>query len=573
MTSGRYTLPFDKCRFFNGKLQKIGGDILGFQTPCADQPHTLHAWSDQQVDRFLAAGTYRKLYVYDVNGAQNDITPFRLTGTLGSNPFTTTNGSNVIAVSQAGHGVVPGDTIIYAGAATFNGVTLNGTFFVNTVTDINNFTFIAAQTATGSGAGGGGAVTFQYEINVGTEVFTAGFGWGVGGWGLGTWGTSKSSSVIVYEPRIWSLDHFGKIIIASYNSGSLYTFDPTQNQPWPRAQIQSNSPTNIRYSFVTPEEFVFALCEGMVVSACSQGDYTTWTPATNNTAFSRTLATGTKLMGGEVLAPYISLVWSDAALYSFQYTGSQYVYASAMIAKDCGLVGPNGSCTANGIAYWWGFNAFLYYDGASVRQLPNIEDVRRYVYDNININDSFHCAAVFNPIFNEIWFIYSAGTATEATNVAIYSITDQCWAVGTTTRISGINFTFGDNAPYMGDANGFIYLHEQGHDDNGTEITWIATLAPVPVGGEGKNTRCIGIDLDFFQIAGTVTVTVNAYDRLSETNLTAMDSDTEVVTDGGLQDFDVTGRYLGITYGSSDMGGYIRMGKHTAELIDKGTRR
>jgi hypothetical protein len=573
MTGGRYTLPFDKCRFFNGKLQKIGGDILGFQAAMPNQPHTLHAWSDQQVDRFMAAGTWRKLYVYDVNGLQNDITPIRSSGTLGNNPFTTTNGSNVISVNQAAHGVTPGDTIVFAGSTTFNNVTPNGTYLCFTVTDVNNFTFIANTTANASGTGGGAAVTFSYEINVGTEVFSGGFGWGVGGWGLGTWGTSKSSSVIVYEPRIWSLDHFGKIMLASYNSGSLYQFDPTQNQPWPRAQIISASPTNIRYSFVTPEEFVFALCEGLVVNACTQGDYTTWTPSLANTAFSRTLATGTKLMGGEVLAPYISLVWSDAALYQFQYTGSQYVYASSMIAKDCGLVGPNGSCTANGVAYWWGFNSFLYYDGSAARQIPNVEDIRRYVFDSININDSFHCAAVYNPIFNEIWFLYSAGTATEITNVAIYSITDQCWAVGTTTRISGVNFTFGDNSPYFGDANGYIYLHEQGHDDNGTAITWVATVAPVAIGTEGKNMRCVGIDLDLFQIQKTLTVTVNAYDRLSATNLTLMDSDAEVVSDGGLTDFDVTGRYLGLTFTSSDLGGYVRMGKHTAELIPKGTRR
>ena len=51
-----------------------------------------------------------------------------------------------------------------------------------------------------------------------------GYGWGVGPWGLGTWGTARSSSTISIEPRIWSLDHFGILLLAAYNGGSIYDF-------------------------------------------------------------------------------------------------------------------------------------------------------------------------------------------------------------------------------------------------------------------------------------------------------------------------------------------------------------
>src|SRR5262249_29745318 len=139
----------------------------------------------------------------------------------------------------------------------------------------------------------GGTVTFQYEIPVGSELGVFGLGWGVGPWGAGTWGTPRPSSTIFTEPRVWSLDHFGKLLIASYHGRSIYVFDPSQAQPWPRATLAAptdpGAPTDCRYVFVTAERFVVALRENMVISWCSQGDFTTWTPDPTNTANTRTL--------------------------------------------------------------------------------------------------------------------------------------------------------------------------------------------------------------------------------------------------------------------------------------------
>jgi hypothetical protein len=65
------------------------------------------------------------------------------------------------------------------------------------------------------------------------------------------------------------------MLLAAYNGGTLYKFDPTQNQPWPRAAGlgRPGMPTNIRAMFVTPERFVMALCDGMQVLWPSQGTY------------------------------------------------------------------------------------------------------------------------------------------------------------------------------------------------------------------------------------------------------------------------------------------------------------
>jgi hypothetical protein len=233
-----------------------------------------------------------------------------------------------------------GDTVILAGASTFNNVTMNGTFIVQTVTSANAYTIGADHGERRRfGRRRRGAPTNTKSRRHRARRLRPGLGRRP--WGLGTWGTARGSSTIFFEPRVWSLDHFGKILLATYNGGALWSFDPTQALPWARAVstfggVAMNSPTDFRAMFITPERFVFGLCDSMVVKACSQGDPTIWTPGSTNTAFQRTLQEGTKLIGGKVLAPFISLVWSDAALYLFQYTGSQFVYNSSSPARTAG---------------------------------------------------------------------------------------------------------------------------------------------------------------------------------------------------------------------------------------------
>jgi hypothetical protein len=82
-----------------------GGSVLLRRRPDVGIPRTIHAWRDLTINGYLAVGTYRKLYVYDTSFAQNDITPFRATGTLPNNPFTTTASSTLVSVGHTAHGL------------------------------------------------------------------------------------------------------------------------------------------------------------------------------------------------------------------------------------------------------------------------------------------------------------------------------------------------------------------------------------------------------------------------------------------------------------------------------------
>jgi hypothetical protein len=561
-------------RFVQKLPQKIGGWIKGFVTSTWGTPRTLHAWRDNKFNQFVAVGTYVKLYVYDTSLAQNDITPYRATGTLGNNPFTTALGSPNVTVSHTSHGLSPNDVIYYSGATAVGGITPNGQFQVQTIIDNNTYTFAFTSNATSATTGGGAAVAFQYEVPIGVEIGTYGYGYGVGGYGLGTFGTARTVSTLFIEPRVWSQDHFGQLLVSTYNGGSIYSFDPTAVQPWGRATVvDASAPTNCRAMFVTPERFIMALLDNMQVAWPSQGSLTDWTPSSTNTANVRTLTEGTKLITGRVLADFVSLIWTDAAVYLFQYSGSAFIYNSSMIAKDCGLIGPNGAVTVGGIAYWIGQDNLWTYNG-SVGPMPNVEDIRKWVYDQLDINFGYTCVAIYNPKFHEVWFFFTIKGQTNPTIGLIYAINGQCWAPLYWGRCGGTHFTQGDTTPYMGDAvTDLIYRHENGLDADGAILPYSATLSPYALSKGGKfNYGIEYIVPDFFGQIGNVTLTMTTWDRLNDS--TTLDSETETIAaqDSGTIDTRISGRYIGLVFSASSLGCYVRMGLPVAFVLPMGDR-
>jgi hypothetical protein len=283
------------------------------------------------------------------------------------------------------------------------------------------------------------------------------------------------------------------------------------------------------------------------------------------------LTEGTKLVAGRVLSDFISLVWSDAALYRFQYTGSTYIYNSSMIAKDCGLLSPGGAVTAGGVAYWIGQDTFWMYNG-SVLPMPNVEDIRKYVFDALRVDYGYQCTAVFAPQHNEVWFFYTINGQTSPTLGVIYSVENQCWAPLYYGRTSGTHFTQGDTRPYMGSLDGYIYQHEAGYDDNGVAMPWSLTLSPYAMNQGGQHMDVQYVVPDFFNQVGDITLTLNTWDRINDTAME--DTETDIVTamDSGTIDMRVSGRYIGMTMGASSAGCYMRLGVPVAWVQTSGKR-
>lgn len=213
----------DKIRFRSGFPEKIGGWAnITTAAPYMGVARSLWNWTTYASENLLAFGTNQKYYVE--NGLEYfDITPLRNTTpiTLSNNPFTTTSGEYYVNVFHTGHGADAGASVILSGAATFNGVTLNGTFEIIKVVDSDNYRIRSTTVASGSGAGGGASVAASYLINISnaTTVYTD--GWGTAPWGGGGWGEGSSIGVAV-PTKLWSQDIFEQDLLFAYTSGPIY---------------------------------------------------------------------------------------------------------------------------------------------------------------------------------------------------------------------------------------------------------------------------------------------------------------------------------------------------------------
>lgn len=66
-------------RWHDGSLRPIGGWVERFNSAYAAAPRGMITWEDQATSRWIAAGTYNKLYVSTSGGTTYDITPVGLT--------------------------------------------------------------------------------------------------------------------------------------------------------------------------------------------------------------------------------------------------------------------------------------------------------------------------------------------------------------------------------------------------------------------------------------------------------------------------------------------------------------
>jgi len=210
----------DKVRFRQGTPEKIGGWQRISSNTFLGVCRSLWNWVTLGFLNLIGLGTNLKYYIAQ-DGVYYDITPIRVTTTLGTDPFTA-NGTTTVTVAANAHGGRTGDFVTFSGATGTYASTLNAEFQI-TVTGTNTYT-ITTPTALTAGVYGGSAVSAAYQVNTGPEIQEALTGWGSGFYGFGSWGTGSSQTDSL---RIWSASNWGEDLIFGPRSGGLYYWDAT----------------------------------------------------------------------------------------------------------------------------------------------------------------------------------------------------------------------------------------------------------------------------------------------------------------------------------------------------------
>ena len=131
-------------------------------------------------------------------------------------------------------------------------------------------------------------------------------------------------------------------------------------------------------------------------------------------------------MRGGTNAPS-GLFWSTDSLIrvSFNSQATSIYWSYDIISSQISIMSSNAVVEMDGIYFWMGVDRFYQY-GGSVADLPNDKNVN-WLFDNINYTERQKVWATKVPRYNEIWFFYPRGTATECTDAIIYNVKDKLW--------------------------------------------------------------------------------------------------------------------------------------------------
>ena len=412
--------------------------------------------------------------------------PWPVTGitTVLTDPFTTSNTSNVVTVIQTAHGIANGEAVIFSNATATGGVSavLLNTLFYPSVVNANAYSITVQVNANASVTGGGTVIAY-------TES-------GTHGWGQGF------TSGIGQQLRLWTNDNYGQDLFIAPRGGSIFYWIPT-GSTYPnstaggfgtRAQFLSVQSTAAGYdgtrvptsTFQISASSIqrFVICFGanpydpntasttfdpMLVRWSDQENPYEWVPAVTNQSGEFRLSAGSFIMGARNTRQEI-LVWTDSAIYSMQYLGPPYVWGFQILMDNISVMSPNSMITINNVTYWMGVDKFYMYSGR-VETLPC--SLWQYIFEDVNREQAFQVFCGGNESYNEVWWFYCSQGSNVINKYVIYNYLERTWAYGTMARTAWLDSGL-RQYPMAADYNNRMLFHESAVDD-------VSGTTPVPI--------------------------------------------------------------------------------------------
>ena len=306
------------------------------------------------------------------------------------------------------------------------------------------------------------------------------------------WGEAASGDYVI-DPGLWSLDSFGKKLIALIHNGPIFEWDSdATNATQNRATIISGAPTASRDMIVsTPDRHL--VCFGtettigtsttqddMFIRWSNREDINTWAITSTNTAGSQRLADGSRIMGA-VRGRDATYVWTDTAAFTMRFVGVPFVFAFSQVGTNCGLIGMNAAIEVDGAAYWMSENGFFRFTGKLESMQCLVED---YVYDDLNTTAQQLINCGLNNLFGEIYWFYPSNSSEVINRMVSYNYLDsspqrQIWVTSSLDRTTwsdsavfgkphGTKYTAGNDVSFdvVGNTEGrtAYFEHETGTD-------------------------------------------------------------------------------------------------------------
>jgi|TARA_Y100000289_G_C3929913_1_gene155720 hypothetical protein len=482
-------------RFRKGLPEKIGGWVKRTSNTFISKARALIGWTALNGIKYVGIGATQKYYVLEGDNYY-DITPIRKSST-NSITFAATNGSSTITATDSNHGAVQNDFVTFSEAVSLGGnitaAVLNQEYQIVSVPTSNTYTFVAKDTdgntvtANASDSGNGGsAVDGAYQINVGLDVFVPSSGWGIDTWGAGTFGSASTLSV-TNQLRLYSHDNFGEDLVFNVRNGGIYYWDASSGTSTRGVALSdlanSNLAPTVAAQVLVSDIDRHVICLGadpiegesrsgvqdpMLIAFSDQEDVTQWEPLSTNTAGSLRVSAGSAIIGG-IRARQETLIWTDIALYSLQFIGQPFTFGLNLVNEGVGMVGPNAAVNSPKGVFWMDKKGFYAYTG-QVQTLPC--SVKDYVFNDINVTQSFQIFAFINKAFNEVGWFYCSAASSSIDRYVTYNYNENVWSIGQLDRCAWLDEGVFDKpiASYTTSNTSYLYNHEVGNDADGSAM-------------------------------------------------------------------------------------------------------
>tara|TARA_R100001509_G_scaffold152550_1_gene112871 strand:+ start:2697 stop:4871 length:2175 start_codon:yes stop_codon:yes gene_type:complete len=358
----------------------------------------------------------------------------------------------------------------------------SGTNFIRVGTEDISYTGITGNTLTGVTRGTRGTTAASHSNGAAVTNTSDYIAWG-----------DAASGDFVIDPGLWSIDAFGKKVIALIHNGECFEWDANSSTAsQTRATIISGAPTASRDMLVsTPDRhLVFFGTETTIGDKTSQDEMfirfsdqeniNTYAPTAINTAGTQRLADGSRIMGA-VRGRDAIYIWTDSALFTMRFIGQPFTFGFAQVGTNCGLIGQNAALEVDGAAYWFSENGFFKYSGNLETMICLVED---FVFNDLNTTASQLINVGLNNLFGEVTWFYCSGSSTVINRCVTYNYLDSrpqrpVWTTGTLSRgtwqdssVFGLphatEYDAGSNDSYdvVGNTDGCTtyFEHETGND-------------------------------------------------------------------------------------------------------------
>ncbi len=534
----------DKVRFRKGLPQKIGGWEKFSQDYYVGVARVIHQWLDNTGIRYEGLGTDRKVYVYR-SGDNADITPIRQSNTLTS-VFNTTANSQTITVNHASHGAAVGDfiTITNCAPTSIGGIansSIDAQYEVLSITNADAYT-ISSNDSASSNVTTTGNCDIEYQLSIGPDKQTFGFGWGTGTWNLGTWSTPRSSSNVTLDMRQWSMNNWGEDLIFTARDGSTYLWNTSDGLSANPASVIANAPTASTLSVVSTETRHLILMgtettigdastqDKMFIRFSDQENFNSFVANATNSAGSQRIAGGSEIRCAKPAKGTI-LIWTDTTMHSMSFIGAPFIFGFRQLGNDCGSVGLNAAIVIDDVAYWMSDGQFFRYAGA-VQEIPC--SVLNYVFDDINKTQYGQVYAGQTSNFSEVIWYYCSSNSDQIDRYVIYNYLENTWYFGNLARSTyqdngvelnplGTEFFEDSVANTYTQINGLtkgrslIYRHESGVDADGQVLSSFIQSGDGDI-ADGETFSFINkVIPDFQNMTGNAIITLKVRDYPNDT--------------------------------------------------------